>query len=64
MPVGSTDADDTLFGNDMSVAMPSFEEMFSNIDTFDWVSQPSSSPLFNSLFGWLPLVALCIDGQF
>ncbi|PNP53292.1 hypothetical protein THARTR1_05986 [Trichoderma harzianum] len=41
MPVGGTDtyaADDTLFGNDSGVAMPSFEDMFSNIDTFDWVS--------------------------
>ncbi|KAL7915233.1 hypothetical protein GGI35DRAFT_174725 [Trichoderma velutinum] len=41
MPVGGSDtytADDTLFGNDMGVAMPSFEDMFSNIDTFDWSS--------------------------
>ncbi|KAL6701051.1 hypothetical protein J3F84DRAFT_139404 [Trichoderma pleuroticola] len=41
MPVGGTDtyaADDTLLGNDIGVAMPSFEDMFSNIDTFDWSS--------------------------
>lgn len=58
MPVGGTDtyaADDTLFGNDMGVAMPGFEDMLSNIDTFDWVSHSSYlSPLFlNSLFVWL-----------
>ncbi|KAL7953191.1 hypothetical protein V8C34DRAFT_321443 [Trichoderma compactum] len=41
MPASGTDtyaADDTLFGNDMGVAMPGFEDMLSNIDTFDWSS--------------------------
>ncbi|KAL7945651.1 hypothetical protein V8C42DRAFT_323753 [Trichoderma barbatum] len=41
MPLGGNDtytADDTLFGNGMGVAMPSFEDMFANIDMFDWSS--------------------------
>ncbi|KAK4082969.1 transcriptional regulator family: Fungal Specific TF [Trichoderma aggressivum f. europaeum] len=34
---GTYAADDALFGNDMGLAMPGFEDMFSNIDTFDWI---------------------------
>ncbi|KAF3076825.1 hypothetical protein CFAM422_000088 [Trichoderma lentiforme] len=59
MPIGGTDADDTLFGNDMSVAMPSFEEMFSNIDTFDWSRYPcldmvkmNADLQLNTYHGW------------
>ncbi|EHK26192.1 uncharacterized protein TRIVIDRAFT_35336 [Trichoderma virens Gv29-8] len=62
MPIGGNDTyitDDALFGNGIGIGMPSFEDMFTNIDMFDWVRD---LPLFSS-FRYPPLLALCINAQ-